>query len=369
MGVIERKMQRNRAFTLVELLVVIAIIGILIGLLLPAVQAAREAARRMKCQNSLKQVGLALHQYHDTNSCLPASGTEYFYGVRAYNDGYYSGRVVLLPYLEQGARYDALVEDMKNNRTDGFTGVIPAESGRIPWNDGTIDFMTCPSDPESTRKTSAWPVCSRLSAALCGGDSFFPDTETGLFDTNDSRGLFRPMKWKNFGDCTDGTSQTAAVAETCIGDFNSDRVKGGVAMTLELFDTEQNKIVPNQCLVLGVDAKDRQKLSSTLPAPRNNFFYDGVSVTSLFTTILPPNAPLCCFYKVVGTSTPVGFVGGASSYHPGGANVLLTDGSVHFVSDSIDCGDLKADEPTSGQSPYGVWGALGTPAGGESKGL
>ena len=362
-------MKTNRAFTLVELLVVIAIIGILIGLLLPAVQAAREAARRIKCQNSLKQVGLALHQYHDVNSCLPAAGMEVFFGVPAYNGGYYSGRITLLPFLEQAARYDALVEDMKNNRTDGFTGVIPPESGRIPWNDGTIDFMTCPSDPQSTQKTSFWPVCSRLSAAFCGGDAFFPDSGTGTFESNDSRGLFRPMKWKNFGACTDGTSHTAAVAETCIGDFNSDRVKGGIAMTQELFDAERNKIVPNRCLIHGVDPNDPKKLTSTLPAPRNNFFYDGVSVTSLFTTILPPNAPMCLFVKVVGQSTPVGFVGGASSYHPGGVNVLLTDGSVQFVGDGIDCGDLGADEPTSGASPYGIWGAMGSPAGGESKEL
>ena len=103
---------RLPGFTLVELLVVIAIIGILIGLLLPAVQAAREAARRMKCQNSFKQVGIALHAYHDAYDSLPASGTKEFFGVPAYAGGLYSGRVTLLPFMEQSGRYDELVNDL-----------------------------------------------------------------------------------------------------------------------------------------------------------------------------------------------------------------------------------------------------------------
>jgi prepilin-type N-terminal cleavage/methylation domain-containing protein len=104
---------KRYGFTLVELLVVIAIIGILIGLLLPAVQAAREAARRMQCLNSLKQVGIATHNFHDVQGRLPEGGVAEIYGVPGFKGGYYSGRIFLLPHLEQSARYDALMADMQ----------------------------------------------------------------------------------------------------------------------------------------------------------------------------------------------------------------------------------------------------------------
>lgn len=359
---------KRNAFTLIELLAVIAVIAILIGLLLPAVQAAREAARRMKCQSGFKQVGLALHAYHDANRTLPASGIKTFCGVTAFKNGYYSGRIVLLPFMEQKARYDGMVDDLKAGRTDGFSGAIPNEAGRVQWNDGTIDFMTCPSDPESRGKTSQWPVCSRLSLAFCVGDALWPE-EDGSTATTDKRGLFRPNRWIGFESCLDGTSHTVAAAETCIGDFYSDRVKGGIAQIDEMDDGD--KIIPSVCLKRGIDPSDRTKLTSAYRPPRNNFFYDGVSSTSAFTSITPPNSPLCVFERAVtgAPSTAAGLVGGASSWHSGGVNLLFADGSVHFVTDSIDCGDLDHEETASGASPYGVWGAMGTPASGETVSL
>ncbi len=356
-------MKKSRsAFTLVELLVVIAIIGILIGLLLPAVQAAREAARRMKCMNGLKQVGLAIHQYYDSYNRLPAAGMEYFCGIRAFNNGYYSGRIVLLPYLEQQGRYDAMVSDLRNGLVDGFTGKI---EGRTEWNNGTIDFMTCPSDPESTQKTSSWPVCSRLSFAFCAGDLFSPDPTTGVTKGNDKRGLFRLMVWKSWNDCADGTSHTMMASETCIGDFNSTQLKGGIANVDEMVDGA--KVHPQVCIDKGIKEDNPKQLTSSFYAPRNNFFYDGVAVTSLYTASIPPNGPICIYYRTVDTGTAYGFVGGSSSYHPGGANVLMGDGSCRFVSETIDCGDLNDHQPDFGQSVYGVWGAMATPNQGEVK--
>ncbi len=355
-------------FTLVELLVVIAIIGILIGLLLPAVQAAREAARRMQCANHLKQFGLALHNYHDQNDAFPAAGVKYLWGVKAFGTGFYSGRTFLLPFLEQGNRYDALVNDMKAGLTDGFTSVIPEENGRVPWNDGVIPYMTCPSDPQSRNTTTFWPVCSRVNVSLCSGDAFWSDlkgsetpsdSRTG-YESTDRRGLFRPLQWRNVSFCSDGLSNTIAATESCIGDFNYDKVLGGVTELSEIIN-DDGEVIPSVCLEKGYNEKDKNLLVSGAPTPRNNFFYDGVPVQSVMLTITPPNTPICSASGI--------FVGGASSYHPGGANVLFGDGSVRMVSDSVDCGDLDEPEVSQGKSPYGVWGGLGTPQGAESSSL
>jgi len=341
------------AFTLVELLVVIAIIGILIGLLLPAVQAAREAARRMSCLNSIKQVGLALHNIHDVKGELPAGCVSEVLGVPGYMGGYYSGRIFILPYVEQGARYDAFMDDMRNKRTDGFSGEIV---GRPKWNDGCISTLTCPSDPNREGRPGSWTMASRLNFCFCAGDAAIPDA-TGSISSTDSRGLFRPLKAKRFADVVDGTSNTIAGGESCVA-INSydERVKGGVVEISSLGSGASIK--PSECLDKGYSTSNRNLLSSTTPYVRNNFFYDGVVVQSLVVANVPPNSPTCSYRGSL--------CGGFSSFHSGGVNVLFADGSVRFVSETVDCGNLSSLEVTTGKSPYGVWGALATPAGNET---
>ena len=372
---------KNRSgFTLVELLVVIAIIGILIGLLLPAVQAAREAARRMKCQNSFKQVGIALHAYHDAYDSLPASGMSKFFGVAAYGGGLFSGRVTLLPFMEQSGRYNELVNDLRNNRVDGFTSATYSDTGEpVLWNNGTIDYMTCPSDPESRQTLAGSEYCSRISVSLCVGDALIPDDATGAFKKTNSRGLFRPNVWKNLASCSDGTSNTMAATETCIGGFSEERVRGGVNQIEEV--VRDGKVIPSVCLEKGYNPNDRTRISTLTTdaimkqvVQRNNFFVDGLCITSVYTATTAPNTPICAFTTAISGDTLFpGFLGaltgGASSWHSGGVNVLYADGSVHFVTDNVNCGDLSKEEPTSGSSPYGVWGAIGTPSAGESASL
>jgi len=129
---IERERDNQSAFTLVELLVVIAIIGILIALLLPAVQAAREAARRMSCSNNLKQMGLALHTYHDATKGLPASRSSFGGGE------VWGGHLALLPYVEQTATYDALTGKIRGGTLAGTYDVVPwTGSGDLPDGWGT----------------------------------------------------------------------------------------------------------------------------------------------------------------------------------------------------------------------------------------
>ena len=355
-GLFQKKRDKRSAFTLVELLVVVAIIGILIGLLLPAVQAAREAARRMSCLNSIKQVGIALHNVHDVKGELPAGCVSEVLGVPGYMGGYYSGRIFILPYVEQTARYEAFMDDMRNKRTDGFSGEI---IGRPKWNDGCVSTLTCPSDPNREGRPGSWTMASRLNFCFCAGDAAIPDA-TGSISSTDSRGLFRPLKAKRFADVVDGTSNTIAGGESCVAiNANDERVKGGVVEISSLGSGASIK--PSECVDKGYSATDRRLLSSTTPYVRNNFFYDGVVVQSLVVANVPPNAPTCSYRGSL--------CGGFSSFHSGGVNALFADGSVRFVSETIDCGDLTSLEVTSGKSPYGVWGACATPAGSETVSL
>ena len=370
---------QKKGFTLVELLVVIAIIGILIGLLLPAVQAAREAARRMKCQSSFKQAGIALHSHYDAFGAFPPSGMKYFQDVPGYMGGLYSGRIALLPFLEQGARYNGLVDDLKNGLVDGFEQAIPADSGRVQWNDGTIDFMTCPTDPESRGTLAGFPVCSRLNFSFCVGDAIWPDDAAGNVRKTDNRGLFRPdnaekkakpTNRKTLSACPDGSSNTIAASESCIGGFGDEKVRGGINYLDSV--VKDGEVIPSVCLEQGIDPKDRTKITAPFSQlQRNNFFYDGVCITSVFTANLPPNSPICAFVSTPDgeSAWPGALVGGASSWHNGGVNVLFADGSVRFITDNVDCGDLDKPEVDAGKSPYGVWGAMATPEGGETASL
>ncbi|MDR2704878.1 MAG: DUF1559 domain-containing protein, partial [Planctomycetaceae bacterium] len=149
-------------FTLVELLVVIAIIGVLIALLLPAVQAAREAARRMRCSNNLKQWGIALHNYHDTQNAFPASQsavTNQYNPGAASRDTFWSGTFKLFPYMEQGQRYSVISSYKLADHPGIDVGPTSDQYGLAPWQGNAlpdemltpIPTLLCPSDGNATR--------------------------------------------------------------------------------------------------------------------------------------------------------------------------------------------------------------------------
>lgn len=346
------------AFTLVELLVVIAIIGILIGMLLPAVQSARETARRIQCSNNLKQLSLAVHNYHDTHQKMPAraAGTQ---GTGT-NQGWLSGWVVLLPFYEQGAMYDRITAG------DPAAGVPPwgPPTGQAwaVW-DVSPDVLLCPSDPGKFDGNNL-----RLNNYCFSGgdDARNMDGQT----SENTRGVFGHRFWHKFAEITDGLSNTVMLSERLRCGNNA----GGYTVAAGELDHRFGHAIvpnvqaqPNRCLV----TTDGYYFvaGTTVERTFGSRWARGAANRAAFNTILPPNAPSCLADVNNATSgnDDQGVVP-PSSMHPGGVNVALCDGSVRFISDTIDTGNLGANQANTytGPSRYGVWGALGSKQGGET---
>ena len=364
---------RKRAFTLVELLVVIAIIGMLIALLLPAVQAAREAARRMTCTNNVKQISLSLHNHHDIHNFFPPLGGRMgtTASTKFTHDGAAGTFLYLMPFLEMSALYD------------GITGVTNG-SYSTPWDtpaaqaSGLISAALCPSNSERSIKNVGWTpknyVFSMGDAcwtqhSTSPSDGHYSATRGMFFYNNEPAGL---LTQKTFSSCSDGTSNTIAVSE-CL----TPTTRGGtdVRSNVAVYDgiwTGTAHGTPGRCMS-GLTMTDRTTFAAT-HASTENFRGDiatcGWVSANGFTTLTPPNSPMCV-YSATGVSNDRWGVFPPVSNHTGGVVAGFMDGSVRFVSNTVDCGSnlATATAVRDGESPFGVWGALGSPSGGESKSL
>jgi len=338
---------RRRAFTLIELLVVIAIIAILIALLLPAVQQAREAARRTQCKNNLKQLGLALHNYHDVYNKFPSGkgGTS----PQFYNWDRLSGFPALLPYFEQANLY--------NQISSGWQGQPPM--GPEPWQDWfepwrtQVGVLKCPS--ESSRGPN-WPRIGRTNYGFCLGDTMINNHSAGQWDRNHPiTGMFG--LWTSFGfrDMSDGSSNTIMMGEIGVANVNNRRDLIGHVAEGQVNDSS----TPRDCL--NTVTNGAYNAGINLRTWRGERWTDGNPSNTHFTTILPPNSPSC---SQSGWDGSWGIYS-AGSRHTGGCQILLGDGSVRFISENIDTGNIDLLPTYGGPSNYGVWGALGTRNGSE----
>jgi prepilin-type N-terminal cleavage/methylation domain-containing protein/prepilin-type processing-associated H-X9-DG protein len=309
-------LRRRSAFTLIELLVVIAIIAVLVGLLLPAVQKVREAANRMKCQNNLKQIGLALHSYHDSQHSFPPSRDSLGN----------SGHSRLLPYLEQDALYKSI---NFNARYDDPTNAVPLGT--------TVNVFLCPSDVNAPIPAGLAGNNYRANEGTSLAFGYGPD-ETQNASLPPPNGPFFENSKYRMADILDGTSNTAAFSEHILGDFTN-------AIATEQADTFWPKTYPAtpdeaMSMCMAIDWTDLQyQRISTVGAP----WLRGYHSTTSYYHSAPPGFRSCMF-------PPGRIMTTANSRHTGGVNVLLCDGSVRFVSYNV---DLLA------------WRALGTRNGGE----
>jgi prepilin-type N-terminal cleavage/methylation domain-containing protein/prepilin-type processing-associated H-X9-DG protein len=375
----------RRGFTLIELLVVIAIIAVLIALLLPAVQAAREAARRAQCTNNLKQIGLAMHNYHQTNDKFPpgmsqsASAANYAGGYAGW--GEWSAQAMMLPYMEQSPVYSSINFSFNMIWGTGAATNLTAQT-RV------INSFCCPSDTQvafggspsmsvtmfnSWGQNAAWaPNINSYKASLgtttsvygwqtgylsCQPDPF--NLNGGTQCASNTTGLFTCWNCYGIRDVTDGTSNTVAFAESLVGDatnvlptHRNNSVMGVTgAAAVEAFDASalnwQTVIMP------AIQACTLAYKSGTNVTGENGIRWGyGAAGISMFQTVVPPNgAPWnSCQDQCGGCQLNYTQFSNAQSNHPGGVNVLFGDGSVKFIKDSI--------------NPQ-TWMALGTRANGE----
>ena len=341
-------LRRKRGFTLIELLVVIAIIAILIALLLPAVQQAREAARRTQCKNNLKQLGIALHNYHDTYNmfCMMRGGTggPNAEGNNLNNRDCISGFVMLLPFMEQGPLWTDIAKgrdrDGGGAPSGGFRsfGPHPWNSGFTPWR-AQLPGLQCPSDVKILGGGNIGRNNYRFSV---GSYSHLNNQRHHIYGWGGHQinGMFG--MWSNFGinDCIDGTSQTIAMGERCKGigaNKNGLReVLSGLAYVSGLngrLSEIQNDM--EMCRATR-DPMNRRMLIGPLNTHGANLgsrWTDGRPHFVGLSTVLPPNEPACTIHPSWdgdwGLWTP-------SSRHTAGAQFCFADGSCHFLGDQID---------------------------------
>jgi prepilin-type N-terminal cleavage/methylation domain-containing protein len=394
-------------FTLVELLVVIAIIGVLIALLLPAVQAAREAARRMSCTNKLKQIGIGCHNMHDTLGHLPSACCQKELcvdvlkplGFATYaamqtsggNRGRWHGRgrigwtLAIFPFMELNAVYEPFANEARNCGTTGaqYGFAVNAQTPTITPYGGSaipnplaesIHSFLCPSDPVQKPVQGQSPN----SYHCCVGDEqaiVLEEMNPACLSECHNRGVFTNglVTEVSFASIPDGTSNTMMVSEAGISSESSPNIsvafiRGGIARAGYGSSLWSATGYVATCAAKRDQGTGIKDYGTSAVGTRIG---DAYSAYTAYYSVLPPNSPSCSNEST--SSDGENALVTANSYHVGGVNAVFADGTVRFVSETINAVSAgvvltsQIGKNFTGDSPYGIWGALGTRDGSESK--
>lgn len=323
------QVSRKRGFTLVELLVVIAIIGVLIALLLPAVQSAREAARRTQCVNNLKQFGLAHHNYHGTYNKFTFGVTHSRIprpGGNANTSFGPSFNAMLLPYLELSTVYDKM---SWVGASPGYVNEASPSAGRDINNPVILNLiipaMRCPSCNMDPKPNAQYEMHSNyVGIAGAYPDSVFQETriyeitQLALGGGVSGGGVLVPNKCQDFSTVSDGSSNVIMMSEV----------------------SRKQYIVDGTERIVGAGGSSHGWLMGTrvtgTPANMNPTAEADDRVFNLTTVRYCPNQKPFANQLFTGMGSNVGANNPVVSLHPGGVNVLVADGSVHFLSDTVD---------------------------------
>ncbi|MDR0609302.1 MAG: DUF1559 domain-containing protein [Planctomycetaceae bacterium] len=364
-------MSIKKAFTLVELLVVITIIGVLIAILLPAVQAAREVARRMQCTNHLKQLILASHNYHDVYDSLPGGSSGPF-SKNTSNPTRYNITCSLLPFIEQSTVFEQLAEQSLLKPNDEFSGVAGTAHA------AKISIFLCPSDGGP-----GWTKPDNYSGKINYKWNIGDNAAGWNSNIKEFRGPFGKGIWYNFSAITDGTSNTIFFSERAIFDasdlaapqtgarnvkigiqHNSASIAAPFSLVTQSFGTIKMFTSRPDCLNKVSGGEYLASVTeSNLFGHAGYMWTDGYFAFASFATITPPNSASCLNRNSSSSGKDSAAIA-PTSYHSGGVNGAFGDGSVRFITETIDAGTGNACV-ISGSSPFGIWGNIGSRDGGE----